>query len=237
MKKLNENWLLEGWVDFEYKKYLLLAYLKSVKKQFQQQRLYPTFSELIAHYEQLLFLKEKKKLMQEDFPKKLAKADFEKIELVYERLVNDGDVMAEIDDIIDYALPLLKDHLKEGKDIYEFIEEHMEFSSVGLESVSDESGFLFLTQRDMKDTKIYEYNATIFEGAQDTYRGIHLQFLEEVERSVFTTLESLRLVLLRKYRKLYVPAAYHIHSRMALPFSESTLPIAKRLLIKQINIL
>lgn len=237
MQKLNENWLLEGWVDFEYKKYVLLAYLKTVKDQFEQKKLYPSFAELIAHYEQLLFLKEKKQLLQNDFPKKITRADFEKIELVYEKLVNDDDVMAEIDQIISYAIPLLKDHLKEGKDIYEYIEDKMEFSSVGLESVRDDSGFLFLTQYNMRDTKVFEYNATIFEGAKDRYRGIHLNFLEEIERSIFTTFESLRLMLLRKYRKLYVPAAYHIHSRLPVPFSESTLPVAKRLLIKQIQLI
>jgi hypothetical protein len=30
MNKLSENWISEGWIDFEYKKYLLLAYLKNV---------------------------------------------------------------------------------------------------------------------------------------------------------------------------------------------------------------
>jgi hypothetical protein len=41
MEKLKENWLTEGLIDFEYKKYVLLAYLKSVKESFSRVELYP----------------------------------------------------------------------------------------------------------------------------------------------------------------------------------------------------
>lgn len=30
MKTLNHNWLTEGLIDFEYKKYILLSYLQEV---------------------------------------------------------------------------------------------------------------------------------------------------------------------------------------------------------------
>ena len=39
MKQLNPNWLTEGWVDFEYKKYLLLAYLQKVSIDFDERKL------------------------------------------------------------------------------------------------------------------------------------------------------------------------------------------------------
>ena len=53
MKKLSSNWFVEGLQDFEYKKYVLLAYLQGVKQAFDQALLYPVFSELIAHYQDL----------------------------------------------------------------------------------------------------------------------------------------------------------------------------------------
>jgi len=43
MKKLPTNWLTDGLINFEYKKYLLLAYLKSVEEEFESKRLYPFF--------------------------------------------------------------------------------------------------------------------------------------------------------------------------------------------------
>ena len=53
MGKLSDNWISEGWVDFEYKKYLLLAYLQDVEKDFKSVKLYPPLAELIHHYQKL----------------------------------------------------------------------------------------------------------------------------------------------------------------------------------------
>ncbi len=53
MKNLSENWMTEGWIDFEYKKYLLLAYLKDVGVNFKQVKLYPPLADLIHHYSKL----------------------------------------------------------------------------------------------------------------------------------------------------------------------------------------
>ncbi len=41
MESLKDNWLTEGLIDFEYKKYVLLAYMKRVKESFGRVELYP----------------------------------------------------------------------------------------------------------------------------------------------------------------------------------------------------
>jgi hypothetical protein len=50
MKKLEEDWLTKGLIDFEYKKYILLDYLQHIKEQFKERRLYPFLSDLVFHY-------------------------------------------------------------------------------------------------------------------------------------------------------------------------------------------
>ena len=57
MVSLDKNWLTEGLIDFEYKKYELLAYLKNVGKSFSENRLYPFLGDLIFHYNNILSLK------------------------------------------------------------------------------------------------------------------------------------------------------------------------------------
>ena len=54
MENLSKNWFVEGWIDFEYKKYILLAYLQKIKNSFDQVELYPHLSNVIQHYEDLL---------------------------------------------------------------------------------------------------------------------------------------------------------------------------------------
>ena len=63
MDQLKENWLTEGLVDFEYKKYLLLAYLKKVKESFTRMELYPFLSDLVFHHRNLMAIKENKAMI------------------------------------------------------------------------------------------------------------------------------------------------------------------------------
>src|SRR5690606_36588084 len=97
--------------------YQLLAYLQAARSQFGQQRLYPVFSDLIMHYRNLLQLKEHKQLVYEKFPQRISRADFEKLELVYEKIVQDDETMQQIEEIIQYAAPLFGQTLEAGKEL------------------------------------------------------------------------------------------------------------------------
>ena len=79
MNNLKHDWLTEGLIDYEYKKYVLLAYLKDVGNRFNQSELYPFMTDLIFHYRNLIKVKESKKLMYDNFPESLTKADFNKL--------------------------------------------------------------------------------------------------------------------------------------------------------------
>ena len=65
MKQLSETWFAEGRIDFELKKYTLLAYLQQVNQYFTESKLYPQLSDVIFHYNNLQALKENKKFLQE----------------------------------------------------------------------------------------------------------------------------------------------------------------------------
>jgi hypothetical protein len=53
MERLKDGWLTEGLIDFEYKKYQLMAYFKHVKESFNRVELYPFLSDLVFHYRNL----------------------------------------------------------------------------------------------------------------------------------------------------------------------------------------
>jgi len=235
MEQLSQNWLTEGLVDFEYKKFMLLAYLQSVKINFQEKRLYPYFSDLLFHYKNLVSLKENKKLMYENFPKKISKADFEKLQIVYEAIINDGKVMQEIEDILVFAIPQVEAHVAEGKDIYDEVEEDISISPIGLTPLDSFAGYFFIYIQNHPETKIFEYQVTIFEGAHEKYRGVHTNFVETATRSIVNTFEAMKIGLIRKYKSLPNPATFLIDSKHNFPFEETLLPVAKRILIKHIS--
>ena len=69
MEKLPKDWLTQGWVDFEYKKYVILAYLQQVQHNFSNQKLFPDLPELRAHYHETQQLQQSKGQINAAFPK------------------------------------------------------------------------------------------------------------------------------------------------------------------------
>ena len=232
MKALNEDWLTSQLIDFEYKKYILLAYLKDIKQQFDRVALYPYLSNLVFHYKNLLAIKENKEVLIKNFPKSISKADFETLSIRYKKMVESDEIMEELESIIEYAVPQFKTILGEGKDLFEFIEENIEIIPVGITPLHHQEGYLFLQQKGQKATQVYEYQISIFEKADETYRGIHTTFLENITRGIGRTFESIKLELIRKYQKLPNPATFLINSDIVCPVNATLLPVSKRMFIR-----
>ena len=71
MKQLSETWFAEGRIDFELKKYTLLAYLQEINKHFSENKLYPQLADIIFHYNNIVAFRENKKYLQEHIRIKL----------------------------------------------------------------------------------------------------------------------------------------------------------------------
>src|ERR1700755_362262 len=96
MKTLSETWFADGYIDFELKKYTLLAYLQEINQYFNQNKLYPQLAEIIFHYNNLAAFRENKKYLQEQFPKKLTGIQMERLEVLYEQMMKDDELMQQL---------------------------------------------------------------------------------------------------------------------------------------------
>lgn len=235
MEKLSQDWLTQGLIDFEYKKYVLMAYLQTVKNSFNKVELYPFLADLVFHYRNLQALKENKTLIRDAFPKELSLEEVKKLELRYKEMIEDDSVMNELESIINFALPQIKDSLQEGSVIYEYVESQCEISPIGVTPLYAQEGYLFVTLPPEKETTIYRYQMSIFEGSQEQLRSLNTKLVDRVEKSPQNTYERLKLDLIRKFKDLPNPAAYLILARMKFPFSETLMPVAKRLFVKHIS--
>ncbi len=235
MKQLNANWLTDGLLDFEYKKYLVLAYLQSAKVEFDEYKLYPFFADLIFHYQNLLQIRESKKLIYEQFPKQISKADFEKLEISYQKIVEDDEAMREIEEIVSFAMPRFKKMMSNGKEIYEWIESKIEIMPVGLLPMYAGEGYFLLNEYMVSETKIYQYQITVFENVYEKFKGIHIQYVESVKKGLGQTYENIKISLTKKYDQLPNPATFMVVSHISCPLHESLLPIAKRSLVKYVS--
>jgi hypothetical protein len=235
MERLSKDWLTQGLIDFEYKKYVLMGYLQTVKNSFGKVELYPFLADLVFHYRNLQALKENKALIRESFPKEISLEEFKKLEISYREMIADDAVMNELESIINFALPMIKDSLQEGSVIYEYVESKCEISPIGVTPLYAKEGYLFVTQPPEKETTIYRYQMSIFEASQEQLRSLNTEFIDRVEKNLVTTYERLKLDLIKKFKDLPNPAAYLILARMKFPFTETLMPVAKRLFVKHIS--
>jgi hypothetical protein len=224
--------MTEGALDFEYKKYLLLAYLQEINNNFNQWMLYPFLSDLLSHYQNLTLIRDKKQAAANQFPKQLSKLDFEKFKLEYENLINDDAYLEVIQAIVDYAIPRIETHLKDGKEIHDQVEEAIEIYPIGIEPLHKESGYMFLTNGTAGDTAVYGYTVTLFEAAKEKYRGIKTDLVTTFSRSITKTYETVKMELIRQHKDLPNPATYAVECHARFPLQETLLPIAKRSLVR-----
>jgi hypothetical protein len=235
MERLSNDWLTQGLIDLEYKKYVLLAYLKTVKSSFDRVELYPFMADLVFHYRNLQAVKENKALIRESFPKEISLEEFKKLELSYKQLVDDDAIMAELESIIDFSLPKIRESLQEGSAIYEYVESQCEISPIGVTPLYANEGYLFVTSPPERETNIYRYQISFFEGSQEQLRSLNTEFIEKHEKRPLHTYERIKLELIRKFSDMPNPATFLILAKMKFPFSETLMPVAKRLFVKHIS--
>jgi len=232
MVTLGDDWLTEKHIDFEYKKYVLLAFLQQVEKDFELQKLYPSLREIIKHYNQVKAIKERKEELYNSFPAKATDIDTEKMQLVYEKIFHDNRLMHELESIINFSIPHLENHLAEGKKIYDAIESQLNIFPVGVIPLRSKEGYLFIRDGKNADTNVYEYDITFFEQSDAKYRGIHTEYVKTWETDLSMTYQYIKLELLKEKQNIPNPATYAIESEWVVPLEETLLPIAKRCLLK-----
>ena len=235
MKTLSETWFADGYIDFELKKYTLLAYLQEVNKCFTEAKLYPQLADVIFHYNNLVAFRENKKYLQEQFPKKLSGIQLERLQLLYEQIIEDDELMQELEDIINYASGKIKKAISNGTEIYEFVEDKLKIFPVGLVPLDTNEGYFFLSEGSYRNTIVYQYRLSFFEKKDEKFRAIRTEFVNEWERNIVNTYENIKAELIRHKKDLPNPAVYSIETTLTLPIAETLLPVAKRSLVRYIS--
>lgn len=235
MKTLPKNWITEGLIDFEYKKYQLLAYLQEADREFQAVKLYPMLSDLIDHHRVLHEVNSGKTQLSNLFPKALNGIDFQNAQLQYEPKVEDGEVMKEITQITEFALPRLANLIEEGKSIYNFVEEQVEFEPVGILPIYNREGFVLMTRESSADVHAFRYKSNILQMAGEKFRSITFWLLGIFQKNLVNTLERLKMQLIREVKELPNPATWRVHSPKVVPIDETLIPLSKRLLLKAVS--
>jgi hypothetical protein len=235
MKTLSQTWFAEGYIDFEQKKYTLLAYLQEIHRHFDQTKLYPQLADLIFHFNNLRAFRHNKEFLQQQFPKKFTQVDIQRLEMLYQQIVDDDDMMRELEEIIHYAIDRMGVAIQDGTEIYEFVENKLNIFPIGLIPLENREGYFFLADGQSTYTRVFHYRLSIFEKHDEKYRSIRTEFVADWTRNFVNTYEQIKTELIRGKKDLPNPAVYGIETDLSIPLEETLLPIAKRCLVKYIS--
>ena len=232
MKSLSETWFAEGYIDFELKKYTLLAYLKEINKYFHESKLYPQLSDIIFHFNNLIAFRENKKFLQEHFPKKLTGVQMQKLQMLYEQMIEDDELMQELEDIINYSASEMKGTINNGVEIYEMVEDKIIINPIGIIPLDTKEGYFFLNTTSQKQTFVYHYRLSLFEKHDEKYRSMKTAYVNSWDNNFINTFESIKSELIKYRHQLPNPAVFSIQIELGFPVEETLLPVAKRSLVK-----
>lgn len=233
---LSETWFIENFIDFELQKYRLLAYLKEVNQHFTETKLYPPLADVIFHHNNLVSFRDSKKLLQEQFPRTLDGLNVEQVKLVYRRMLSDDEVMQELEHIVQYGIKQLKPAIENGAGIYEQVEQQLRLEPVGILPLYKDEGYMLLRYGNGSEIKAYQYSVSLLEHQATRYRSIHIHYVDSWKQSVSHTYTSIKRAIIRSKPELPQPAVYSIETPLQVPLQETLLPIAKRLLVRHLEL-
>ncbi|QIP15338.1 hypothetical protein G8759_23280 [Spirosoma aureum] len=234
MKKLQSDWFTQNWLDAEYQKYVLMAYLQAVRQNFTENKLYPDLPDLRNHYEAGVRFSRGKGTLNAAFPKRAERVTGPPPRIEYKSEVTDDEFMAELDTIMNFALPRFQSMLTEGQQRWADIARSVTLAPVGLLPLRPEEGYLLIQATSQAETQVYYFCLTLYSEQEPGGRLVRLQFLEAVRKSLVNTVENIKLDLIRRHRHMPNPATFMLESQAAYPVEETLLPIAQQLLVKAV---
>mgnify|MGYP006928220114 CR=1 FL=1 len=235
MEALKKDWITEGLIDFEYKKYLMLAYMQHVDGFFSKSMLYPALADLVEHYNQMNALRGMQSALSDKFPKTITGISEKKNSWTFESTFVEPDELKSIAEIVDFALPHFENKISDGKNIYEFVEASLSLDPVGVLPLYKDEGYVLLHDDHDGDVLIYRYRSSLIEGPNEQYRGLKTDFLRRERMSLGRTFETIKVSLTRQFADLPNPATWLISSALKFPLVETFLPVTKRLLMRQLH--
>lgn len=235
MVKLRDTWLVEPIFDFEYKTYELKAYSRDLSKCFSEMKYYPYLPELERHMALIETYRTLKAEMEGRFRRELCKIDLKRLEMVRERLPQDSGVIAELDEIIDFAREHLMELYKNGRKSLDDAVEKVQISPLGIVSASTQKGFLLF--RKSQTTRIYTYEMRLVRrpGISEKYKDVKSQYLTEISTGMFTNFNEIKWDLLKREKGQAAQNAFLVETNTELPQYETLLPLAKHYILENLE--
>jgi hypothetical protein len=208
-----------------------LAGLKAYRHEFNKNRLYPHLAELVYLSSQLEEILDKKGNVSLPLPKGI-KNHRDSKNIIIEIVDKPSDTKDYFYDLIDWALPQIKELIDEAYILYNFIEENMSIYEVGNKPLLKNDGFLFVSDCNNKVLQIHRYEYSIYSSTSKPFNSLKTTFLQIADALNFDGEEEIvKINMVRKYKEKQNIATYFCKCDFNFPFDQTIFPIAKRKLL------
>jgi hypothetical protein len=221
--------------DLEKNQYIVLAGLKEYRNEFKKQKLYPALTELINLVTLLKVVSRTKSDLKNSFPKQIKKFDTKSKKVVLSTLEPTQKNVEYFFDLIDWAMPKIKDLIDEAVVLYEFVEKNIKVESVGILPFYREEGYFLIPDNKGRKMQVHYFECSLFSSGKEKYRTLKTKFLQASEILLSTAPEFIKLKLIKQYREIPNPATFVCETDLDFPFLETIFPIAKRKLMTKIS--
>jgi len=234
MRTLSKYWLTEPSLDFEYKKYVLLGWLKEVESRFTASRLFPAWNTVRKEHERLVELQLAGDTLWSAFPKVLTGLDWAHKKLRYRNLQKSSTALTEVQEIIQFAIPRMQEAVNAGSQLRQRVQKSTALSSVGLLPLYLNDGYLLVFKQ--PDVHIYAFQLSSIRLHQHTeaWQDVQLEHVKSMRAVRSLPPEYIKRDLIQHYPGRPNPATFAFESEGHWPLAETLLPAAREALFTRI---
>lgn len=236
METLNLSTFIKAADDVELSKYKVLSILRKYSDALHKNKLYPALAELISIKNELELLVEQMSLFDAEFVLNLNFADFADDLPNSDNIDYDEDSLQQVSEFINWALPEIKTAIDEGKAIFDFIDENITLTEIGIMPLYKNEGYFFIPDVKHDLMKIYRFEMSLFSTEENPLRTLKSKLVDliSLQAPEAKSPYELKHFLLKKFTDLPNPACYCFDTAVDFPFVETILPVAKRKLVRRL---
>ncbi len=238
MNELNLEMFISPDLDLEINQYKILNGLKEYGNLFNRKKIYPALDELINLHISLEQLMRQKNQMTGSFPKQIQEYDIKNKAIKYEILEKIKPNIEMFFNMVNWALPKIKDIIDEGIILYEFVEREYKIEEIGILPLYKEEGYFLLPDVKESVLQVFRFESSIFNSHKEKMRSLKTSFVKSIELDKgYRAPELVKLDLIRQYKDMPNPATFLCSSELDFPFQETMFPVAKRKLMAHLKML
>lgn len=195
MRKLPENWITNNFIDFEYKKYMLLSYIKTIDKFYDRKYIFPFIDDLKVHYNDSNTILNSINIIDLN-NKEISSICASSIE--YKIKHKKDDFLIECENIINYSLPLFDKYITKGNSIKDFVIKDINLNFFEISNTNETEGYLVVNRK--IESYLYKYTSNDLSFIKKTNKKIsELKTELEAEENKIINLISIDSLLPLNY--------------------------------------